>query len=179
MARIHPIGDEEASPEAQAAFAEQKAAHGRVTNMKRTLAHSPVAFEVMMQFYPIFEEVKSFLGERAALLFTHAISSQTDCLICSTYFRRLLIDAGENPDELQLDPRDQLIVDYGRQLARDAHAVDDDLFARLQEDFDPSRIVALTALGAMMIATNLINNALKVELDDYLVPYLEPRASKP
>ena len=33
------------------------------------------------------------------------------------------------------------------------------------------QIVALTAFAAMMIATNIFNNALEVELDEYLFAY--------
>ena len=75
------------------------AAHGRATNMKRTLARSPVALRSLMTWYDLRDEVVAFLGERATLLFAHAISTGTDCLICSTFFRRLLIDAGDNPDD--------------------------------------------------------------------------------
>ena len=35
----------------------------------------------------------------------------------------------------------------------------------------PEQIVALTAFGGMMIATNVFNNALQVDLDDYLQPF--------
>ena len=31
--------------------------------------------------------------------------------------------------------------------------------------------MALTAFGALMVATNVFNNALDVDLDDYLEPY--------
>jgi hypothetical protein len=39
--------------------------------------------------------------------------------------------------------------------------------------------VALTAFGAMMVATNVFNNALEVDLDEYLKPYTKgaPSAS--
>ena len=33
---------------------------------------------------------------------------------------------------------------------------------------EPDQIVALTAFGGLMVATNLFNNALQVDLDDYL-----------
>ena len=117
------------------------------------------------------EEVLPFLGDRLTTLFAHAISSQTDCLICSTFFRRLLVQAGENPDDLRLDEREQVIVAYGRQLARDPNQVPDDLFARLAALLQPSQIVALTAFGGLMIATNIFNNALRVDLDEYLGPF--------
>ena len=171
MIRIEPLPYEAAGTETRSLYDEQIAAHGRVTNMKRTLGHSPVALRALMEWYALEKEVVPFLGERRARLFSHAISAGTDCLICSTFFRRILIDTGEDPDRLELDEQDQAIVEYGRQLVRDANAVSDNLFERLRSFLRPDQIVALTAFGALMIATNVFNNALRVELDDYLLPY--------
>jgi hypothetical protein len=50
----------------------------------------------------LYDEVVPLLGERRAMVFCHAISAQNDCLICSTFFRRLLADGGEDPDDLAL-----------------------------------------------------------------------------
>lgn len=61
---------------------------------------------------------------------------------------------------------------YGRQLAKDAQGVDDELYARLTERFTDAEIVLLTASGAMMVATNVLNKALRVDLDVYLLPYV-------
>ena len=146
-------------------------AHGRATNMKRTLARSPVALRSLMTWYDLRDEVVTFLGERATVLFAHAISTGTDCLICSTFFRRLLIDAGDDPDDPRLDEREALVVEFGRQLARDPHGVSDELFSRLSGAFLADQIVTLTAFGGLMVATNLFNNALRVDLDEYLWAY--------
>jgi hypothetical protein len=97
MARIPPLQDADASAESRAALDEIRAAHGRVTNMKRTLARAPVALRALMTWYNLRDEVVPFLGERLTTLFAHAISAGTDCLICSTFFRRLLIDSGDRP----------------------------------------------------------------------------------
>jgi hypothetical protein len=35
-----------------------------------------------------------------------------------------------------------------------------------------AEIVLLTASGAMMVATNVLNKALRVDLDVYLLPYV-------
>jgi len=50
MARITPLenSDLDISPESRAAIDEIQVAHGRVTNMKRTLAHTPVAHRALM-----------------------------------------------------------------------------------------------------------------------------------
>src|SRR5207249_8619860 len=101
MARVPPATGAVA-PAAQAELDRQLAAHGRVTNMKRTLAHSPRALLALMEWYPLRDEVAGFLGERRTTLFAHAVSTETDCLICSTFFRRILIDGGEDPDRLEL-----------------------------------------------------------------------------
>ena len=93
MARVPPVTEPEAGPAARALLEAQRAAHGRVTNMKRTLARSPVALGALMTWYDLHGEVVAFLGARAATLFVHAVSTQTDCLICSTFFRRWLAEA--------------------------------------------------------------------------------------
>jgi alkylhydroperoxidase family enzyme len=56
-------------------------------------------------------------------------------------------------------------------MARDPNGVGDDLHGRLARFFTPEQLVALTAFGALMIATNVFNNALRVDLDEYLWPY--------
>src|ERR1043165_2100330 len=106
MARIKPIAASEAKGPARAELEHQIAAHGRVTNMKCTLARSPAALTALMQWYALYDAVLPFLGQRLTTLFSHAISSETDCLICSTFFRRWLTEQGENPDALVLSPRE-------------------------------------------------------------------------
>jgi alkylhydroperoxidase family enzyme len=171
MARIPPLQDAEADANRRAALEEIQAEHGRVTNMKRTLARSPVGLRALMTWYDLKDAVEPFLGERLTMLFAHAISAGTDCLVCSTFFRRMLIDSYEDPDSLRLDDWEQTVVDYGRQLAKDPHGVSDELFARLSAPLQPDQIVTLTAFGGLMVATNLFNNALRVDLDDYLHGY--------
>jgi alkylhydroperoxidase family enzyme len=177
VARIEPIELATAEGARREALESVVAAHGRATNMKRTLARSPVALRSLMTWYDLRDEVADFLGDRATLLFAHAISAGTDCLVCSTFFRRLLIESGDEPDNPKLDERQRTIVDFGRQLARDPHGVDDALFARLKAALSGDQIVALTAFGGLMVATNLFNNALRVDLDEYLCNYRKTEAA--
>jgi len=171
MARIAPLSEGSASPESQSLAAAHAAAGGRMTNMKWTLAHSPVALDALLQWYPLFDALVPVVGERRMWILSHAISTQAECLICSTFFRRLLIDNGEDPGALELDDFDELIAEFGRRLASDPHSVDDALHARLAERLSDSEIVTLTAFGALMIATNVFNDALGVDLDGYLHTY--------
>jgi hypothetical protein len=171
MARIAPVDETSAPPASRELAAAHMATGGRMTNMKWTLARSPVALDALLQWYPLHDEVLPELGERRTWLFCHAISTQSDCLICSTFFRRLLMDAGEDPADLKLDAFDELIVDLGRRLAADPHTVDDAIHARLAERLSETQIVTLIAFGAIMVATNVFNDAMGVDLDDYLERY--------
>lgn len=171
MARVSPLQDDDADPEARALVASVAARYGRATNMKRTLARSPVALGALMTWYDLRNEVQGFLGERLTTLFAHAISVRTDCLICSTFFRRLLLEARDDPDAARMDEREETVVEYGRQLAADPNAVSDALYDRLAGFLAPDQVVALTAFGGLMVATNLFNNALRIDLDEYLEPY--------
>ena len=171
MARIPPLEPADADDATRAEMQRIVDTHGRITNMKRTLAHSPAALQGLMAWYPLRDQVASFLGERATNLFVHAVSTASDCLICSTFFRRILAESGDDPDRLSLDEREQAVVEFGRQLVRDANQVTDKLYGRLEGFLSASQIVELTVLGGLMIATNILNNALQVDLDEYLEPY--------
>ncbi|HEX8208416.1 MAG TPA: hypothetical protein VF587_20305 [Solirubrobacteraceae bacterium] len=178
MTRIAPVDAGRAPEASRRIAAEHEAAGSRMTNMKWTAARSPETLAMLLTWYPLFDRIAAFLGVRRAQLLAHAISAQNDCLICSTFFRRLLIDAGEDPESLQLDAEDELIVDLGRRLANDPHAADDDdLFARLRERYGEEEIVALIGFAAIMVATNVFNDALGVPLDEYLLPYTKEAAA--
>jgi alkylhydroperoxidase family enzyme len=174
MARIAPLERDDAPPEIRDRYDEQIQQHGRVTNMKRTLGNDALAYDALMMWYPLRERVASFLGDRDTYIFAHAISDENDCLICSTFFRRIFIDAGQDPDTPEPSERQKVLIEYGRQLARDPRGVDDALYASLARELTPPQIVALTAFGGVMIATNAFNDALRVDLDEDLYPYRAP-----
>lgn len=154
---------------------DQIARHGRITNMKRTLLHSVPAFDALMTWYPLFDAVKAIVGDLPALHFAHAISQQNECLICDTFFVKILRDRGLEPGQVRLDATEELLVRYGRALVADGGKVDDALLAELRSRFAEADVVTLTGFAALMIATNLINTALRVPLDEYLYAYTDRR----
>ena len=144
---------ETASPEVRAEYDDQIAKHGRITNMKRTLLHNVPAFKAYMEWYTLYDEIRPFLGDRALQLFSYAISEGNDCLICSTFFRQILIDAGDDPDHPVLSDTEQL------------------LFDKLKDKFSDEQIVLLISFAGIMYATNLFNTVAKVPLDSILYDY--------
>src|SRR5688572_22843329 len=114
MSRIEPRDLRTAPSEIRSAAEDHERDHAaRVTNMKRTLLHSLPAFDGLMSWYPLRDRVATFLGDRSTTIFAHAISAHTDCLICSTFFRRILIERGENPDSLVLSESEARLVELG------------------------------------------------------------------
>lgn len=167
---------EDLSPLARRRHADGIAEWGRITNMKATLLHSVVAYDALMTWYPLFGAIKGFLGEQPALFFAHAISSENGCLICDTFFVKILRDRGLDPAALVYDPSEDLLVRFGRALVSNGGRVPDALLAELKSRWSAAQIVELTAFAALMIATNLINTALRVPLDEYLYAHTDRRS---
>ena len=162
---------ETASPEVRDEYDEQIEKHGRITNMKRTLLHNIPAFKAYMEWYTLRDLIIPFLGERAVSVFAHAISEGNECLICSSFFRKILADAGDDPDDLVLTEVEQLLFDFGGAMTRDPHDVPEDIYDRLRAIFTDEQLVLIISFAGIMIATNTFNTVAKVPLDEILYDY--------
>ncbi len=179
MPRIEPLELAQMTGEVRTVHEQGLAQWGRMTNMKRTLLHSLPAYHALMQWYPLFDSIKSFLGERLAIIFAHAISTGSHCLICTTFMRRILIDWGEDPNRLALDEKGNALVAFAGAIVQSDNRVPSEIYDRVASLFSKEEIVALTGFAALMIATNIVNNALEVELDDYLYAYRDGQSPAP
>src|SRR3989442_991792 len=134
MPRIQPI--RKATPEMETAFQRHIADYkAKITNMKATLGHSLLAFEVYMQWYPLYEKVKAIIGERTAYLFAYSISSASNCPLCSTFFRKIIIDAGGKPGAMILNEYENRLVDFGSAIAQDKGNIPDSVYDRVAKNF--------------------------------------------
>jgi len=147
---------------------------GRITNMKATLLGHAPSFRAYMEWYVLRDELVPYIGERAVSLFSYAISEANDCLVCSVFFRKILIDSGENVDDPQVTEAEQLLMDWGRLIARSPHDIPDELYARLEATFQPRLRLILVAFAGQMVATNLVNTVGRVPLDEVLYDYRKP-----
>jgi alkylhydroperoxidase family enzyme len=169
---------ESAPPEVKREYDDQIARHGRITNMKRTLLHNVGAFKAYMEWYTLADSIRPFTGDRALSLFAYAISSENDCLVCSTFFRKILIDSGDNPDDPVLSETEKLLMDFGRALSRDPHNIPPGLYEKLQARYNTEEQVLLFAFAGIMSATNLFNTIAQVPLDEVLYQYVKNEAPK-
>ena len=173
MARIKPVTGNEISPSVKQAFEKHVADYNaRITNMKATLGHSLPAFEIYMQWYVLYDELKKILGERLAYLYAYSISYSSNCPLCSTFFRKIIIDAGENPEKLELTEREKILLEFGSSIAASKGIIADDVYSNVAALFDQQEMVVLIAFAGQMIATNIFSNVTETDIDEYLEGYL-------
>ncbi|SDF96885.1 hypothetical protein SAMN04488542_1221 [Fontibacillus panacisegetis] len=139
----------------------------RVTNMVKTLLYSMPSFRAM-EFYPVRDELQKIIGSRAVYFYCYAISTENDCLVCSTYHAKLLKDLNIAFDEFEFTEIENVLITYGRGLVNDPNHIPDSVYEGLKKHFSSEEIVLITTVGCKMIASNTFNSALKVDLDEYL-----------
>ncbi len=171
MARVGFVDYENASGEVKQAYDKLIQKNGLVTHMKQVLLNDLTSFEAYQSWYPLYEKLIAFTGELGAEVLCYAISTQNECLLCSVYFRKVFIEKGYTFEELDLSEKDKLLAAFGSAIAKDPNSLSDELFAALRKHFTSPQIVVLTAFSGQMIATNVFNSALQIELDDNLINY--------
>jgi alkylhydroperoxidase family enzyme len=136
----------------------------RITSEKRTLLHNVVAFQALEESsYALDDELQRLIGKRAADFYEYAISVQNECFVCTAYFTNLLKQNGIDFDTFEFTDRENLLIEYGRTIAKDPKAVPDELFDRMKQEFTEEELVVITTMGVLMIANNYLNDILRVE----------------
>ncbi len=173
MSRIEPLLPENLSNDTKAVFEKHVQEHqSRITNMKATMGRSVLAFEIYMRWYDLYENVKKITGERLAYLFSHAISLGSNCPLCTTYFRKVIVANGDKPEQLILTDDEQLLIDFGSSISNSKGEVADELYEQVSKKYSDEELVVLVAFAGQMIATNVFSNVFEVQIDDYLAPYV-------
>ena len=165
MARIPEIIVEQASDEIKELLKKHVAEGHRVTNVKRIiLNHLPSFRSLELGQYDLDDDLQRLIGKLDGDIFEYAISVQNDCLVCTTYFRKLLRSLGiEDFEHFDFTPEEKLMIEYGRAIAKNPKRIPDELFERLRAAFDGETIVVMTTMAVFMIANNVFNDALQVE----------------
>jgi hypothetical protein len=173
MPRLQPLTNEQLPRDTKEAFEKHVREHqSRITNMKATMGRSVLAFEIYMRWYDLYEKVKEITGERMAYLFSHSISLGSNCPLCTTYFRKVIIENGEKPEELILTEDEQSLLDFGSEISISKGEISDTVYNKVAAKYSEEQIVLLVAFAGQMIATNVFSNVFAVEIDDYLTPYV-------
>ena len=165
MARIKEINLDEASQEIKDVVAKHVASGHRITNVKKIiLNHLPSFKSLELGQYDLDDDLQRLIGKLDGDIFEYAISHANECLVCTTYFTRLLKEEhGIDPETFMFSDRQNLLIDYANNLAANPKEISDELFGRMQAEFDDETLVAITTMGVMMIAMNYFNDALRIK----------------
>ena len=165
MPGISLIDLETASEEVKKVVADHVADGYRITNEKLTLLHHVPSFNALeLESYKLDRELQKIVGKRAADFYEYAISLQNDCLVCSTYFTKLLKKNGiDDFNTFNFTDEERLLIAYARAIADDPKNVSDELFEQLKARYTEEEIVVITTMGVFMIANNYFNDILQVQ----------------
>jgi hypothetical protein len=173
MPKIKPLPIEDTPADVMESYElHKKQYNARITNMKATLGHSKIAFEVYMEWYRLYTRIKEIAGERMAYLFAYSVSKSSNCPLCTMFFRKIIIDNGEKPEDLSLTPEEQLLLNFGSAIAEHHGEIPDTLFDEISKQYSTVELVELIAFAGQMIATNIFNNVIGTDIDEYLFAYL-------
>ncbi|HTJ56587.1 MAG TPA: hypothetical protein VL418_03345 [Devosiaceae bacterium] len=172
-AHISEIDPAKASAEQQAAHDEEMRLRGRMTVMKRTLLHSPVALRIYGEWFPLREELKPVIGDRAIFIFALAISKAGGSVTAVTFMRRALKLMGFDPDALELSVEERDLVRFGEAIVADPNAVGDEVWAPLKARYAEKTLVDLVAFAGIQVATNLFMSVVDTPLDSELGEFVE------
>lgn len=165
MAHVKLVTREDLSPEGQKRWdAEIERSGAEPTHMKRALLNHLPSYDSLMNWYPLYADLERIVGTRGAVVYSFAISTQNECLLCTTYFRRALKERGEDINGLDFTEVEEDLAAFGRSLTAQ-HRSDPELVRRLIGRYGEEGIVALIGFGILMIGNNITNSFLEVELD--------------
>jgi hypothetical protein len=174
MSHIPQIDYDTASPQIRQAHDEEVVARGRMTNMKRTLLHSPHAHRIYAEWFTLRAELLPVVDDRAIWIFSMAISQALNSGIAVGFFRRALIRAGFDADALDLSADEALLQRFGQAIVKDSNAVPAEIWAALKARYQAKTLVDLVAFAGIMIATAIFNNVVEVDFDPELADFVTP-----
>ena len=171
MARVKFVTREELSGDAVKAWDSQEK-NNNLTNMKKALLQDYATYDAYMGWYTSWKRLVEIIGEKDAILYSHAISTTNGCQLCSLFFISDVKGLGLDPANLVYDDKEKLLTDLGRQIVKDPTNVSDETFEQLHKYFSDSEIVTIVGYAGQMIATNNFNSVLKIDVDKRLLPII-------
>lgn len=174
MVRIKPLKKEEAGLETKAIFEGIEKSFGMVPNLFATIAHYPKALKPIIDLYQAIAK-ESTIEPKLQELANLEVSRVNHCNYCLVHHAQMAKMFGLSDEQINaiktgnsnkgFTDKEQVVIDYARQVTKDAEEVIEDLFKRLRSYFSDSQIVNLTLIIGLMNVFNRFNGALEVELE--------------
>jgi uncharacterized peroxidase-related enzyme len=162
MPRITPIDPDTATGKAKEVLDTVQAAHGRTTNMTRTMARNPGVLEGWFAFHRALGKTLSRgMNEQIAI----AVAEANECIYCLSGHTAAGRRVGVDDDELALsrdgessDPKVAAALGFARAVNAKRGAVSDDDLDRVRAaGWDDADIEAIVAHVGLNVFTNYFN----------------------
>lgn len=155
-----------------------KAKMGRVPNIFKTMAHSPVALQAYLGMSGAFAEAKlpSKMREQIAL----AVGEDNQCHYCVAAHAAIGKLSGMTPEEIEAgrrakspDPKTDAVLKFAKKLsANRGNVTDPDLAEVRKAGFSDEEVLEIIAVVSLNLFTNYINHVAETALDFPQVPPL-------
>ena len=169
MARVKLKTPEELDPQSKAAYDDLNS-KGKITNMKLVMLQDYGTYLAFMGWYDSWASLEKTVGQRAATIYAHSVSTTNGCQLCSLFFISDLKALGLDPGNLVLEENEKLLQQLGQQIVKDPTKVSDELLDGLRKFYTDTEIIIIVGFGAQMQATNNFNSVLGVDVDERLLP---------
>ncbi|MET0805872.1 MAG: hypothetical protein ABWX66_05965 [Lacisediminihabitans sp.] len=163
---------DELRPPARAALDREIELHGgEYSNLRAALLGNLASFRAYSEWYALRDEIAPWIGERAVTLFAYAIADAAGSRVLAPHFRKILVDAGDDPVSPQVTEAEQRLIDWGRLIATTPHGIPAEFTALLEETFAPERRLTLLAFAGLTVALGLLTIVGAIPTDDSLIEY--------
>ena len=153
-------------------FWNQRRKYGAVLESALLWARSPRLFQGVAVLYGMIDRRSSPIEPALRSLITVRVSQINHCSFCVDLNSATLIKRGASFDKVDaltdwqgsnlFNRRERVALEYAEAMTWSDREVDDELFARLRQDFDDNAIVELTGLIAFQNMSSKFNSALAV-----------------
>ena len=153
MAFLAIPSDDDLDPDARSAAESYLAEHpGPLSNLDRALLGNAVVFRAYTGWFDVRDELIPFLGERAVTLFSYAISDAHPAPYCAEFFRREIVESGDDPLDPQVTEAERLLIDWGRTIGAGPSAAKPELTDQVVATFSPPLRQLLVGFAGLMTA---------------------------
>lgn len=174
MPRIQPLKIDQAEGQTKEVFEAMRKNFGMVPNLFATMALYPKALQPVLDLYQAISR-ESTIEPRLLELANIEVSRINRCNYCLAHHARMAKMHGVSEEQLTMlgigkiegvfSEKEGAVIEYARQVTKDAERVSDEVFKRLVSYFTESQIVNLTLVIGLMNFFNRFNGALGVELE--------------
>ena len=178
MSRIQALDPDAVQGKSKELLEKIKAKTGRVANIMKTMAHSPVALQAFLGLSGSFAEAKLPLKVREQIAL--AVGEDNQCHYCVAAHSAIGKHAGLLPEEIEggrraksPDPKTNAILGFAKKLSADrGNITDRDFAAVTKAGCSDEEILEVVTAVAMNLFTNYINHVADTALDFPAAPPL-------